>query len=70
MAWIEIIGIAVKFFFVEFPKILERYKLYRLDKGYEDKEEAYLEALDGYKRAKLNKDETEKLKQLRKLGRK
>lgn len=70
MAIVEIIAIAFRFFFSEFPKLLEKYKLYRLDKSYKDKEEAYLEAMNDYKKAKLEGNDLEKLKQLRKLGKK
>ncbi len=70
MGWLEIVALALRFLFGEFPRLLEQYKLYRLDKKYESQEEAYLEALIQYKRAKLNNDKMEKLKALRSLGKK
>jgi len=68
MAIMEVIVLAAKFFLVEFPKLLEKYKLYRKDKGYKNKELAYEEALQDYRKAKLDNNQIDKLRALRKLG--
>lgn len=68
MAWAEIIGLALRFFLLEFPRFLDKYKKYRLDKKYEDKQKAYDHALIEYLRAKRAKQNKKALEALRDLG--
>jgi len=68
MSVLEIVAIALKFLLLEFPKLLEKYKNYRLDKEYKNKELAYEEAMREYLKGKIDNDRLARITALRKLG--